>query len=419
MKICIAGAGVIGVTTAYALARRGHQVTVVDSCSKAAQGASFANGGQLSYSYVAPLADASVWKNLPGYLLAPHSPLSWRPKFDTAQWRWIARFLMACNAKSSARATAELLRLAFFSRDCLALLQRNLALDFGFRTAGKLVMLSTPSAVEAARRQVRLQASMGCEQEVLSTARCVEIEPALAAAAGRWSGGVYTPSEQVGDCAAFSEQLSDALARRAFDVRFAFDTTLTGAVLTQGRVTALRSSAGDIPADAFVLANGVGSMRLASQMGFEIPIYPLKGYSVTLKSGDRDGRIPSVSVTDLSKKMVYARIGDRLRVAGRVEIVGDDLRIDAQRCRALAGEAQRLFPGISSGQEDIRPWAGLRPATPTGMPIIGRGPISNVFINTGHGALGWTLACGSAELLAGAIEGRAAPFDISPFGYRA
>lgn len=404
-------------TTAYSLARRGHAVTVIDAGSRAGHGASFANGGQLSYSYVAPLADASVWKALPSYLLDRNSPLSWRPKLDIAQWRWIAKFLMACNRSASAHATTELLRLAFFSRDSLAVLQRELGLEFDFRTAGKLVMLPSKAALDSARRQIQFQQNLGCVQEVASIARCVEIEPALASAMHRWTGGVYTASEQVGDCATFCEQLAGALAQRQPGVRFAFDTTVTGAILSQGRVAALKSSSGDIAADAFVLANGVGSMKVASAMGFGIPIYPLKGYSVTLSTTPGDGHMPSVSVTDLLKKMVYARIGDRLRVAGRVEIVGDDLAVDERRCRALANEAKRLFPAISFDQDSIFPWAGLRPATPTGIPIIGRGPISNVFLNTGHGALGWTLACGSAELIASEIEGQAGPLDGRPFRY--
>lgn len=401
MKICVLGAGVIGLTTAHALARRGHEVSVVDTHARVGQGASLANGAQLSYSYVAPLADASVWRNLPKYLLQRESPLSWRPAFDAAQWRWIARFLMACNAGASARTTAGLLRLAFLSRDCLAALQRELALEFDLRRAGKLVMLSSDAALEAARRQVEVQRELGCEQQVLSAERCVDIEPALAASRARWAGGVYTASEQVGDCAAFCEQLAAVLAARENPVRFALGTTVNGVVMSGGRVAALRSSAGDIDADAFVLANGVGSVKTAAQMGFALPIYPLKGYSVTFAAAAAAG-VPSVSVTDLVNKVVYARLGARLRVAGRVDIVGADLGLEQRRWQALVRQARRLFPALDEGA-GVAPWAGLRPATPGGAPIIGRGPLPNVFVNAGHGALGWTLACGSAEVLAGVV----------------
>ena len=401
MKICVLGAGVVGLTSAYALARRGHEVTVVDAHARVGQGASLANGAQLSYSYVAPLADPSVWRNLPTYLLDRESPLSWRPAFDPAQWRWIARFLMACNARASARTTAELLRLAFLSRDCLAQLQRELALEFDLRRAGKLVMLSSAAALQSARRQVEVQRGLGCEQQVLSAERCVDIEPALAASRARWVGGVYTPSEQVGDCAAFCEQLAAALAAQANPVRFALGTAVDGVVMAGGRVAALRSPAGDIEADAFVLANGVGSVKTAAQMGFALPIYPLKGYSVTF-AADAAAGLPSLSVTDLANKIVYARLGARLRVAGRVDIVGADLALDERRWQALARQARQLFPALAEGGE-VAPWAGLRPATPGGAPVIGRSPLANVFVNAGHGALGWTLACGSAAVLAGVV----------------
>ena len=382
MRICVAGAGIVGLTTAYALARRGHDVTVVDAGSGPGQGTSGANGGQLSYSYVAPLADPSIWQNLPSYLLHPDSPLTFRPRLDLNQWRWCLQFLMACNAKASARATAALLRLAFFSRDCLAALQGELALDFDFRQAGKLVMVSTPAGLKAASAQVEFQRSLGCEQEVLDAKRCMEIEPALAPSAARWLGGVYTASEQVGDCAAFCGQLAARLARSAGRVHFVFDTAIAGALVERQRLVALSSSAGDIAADHFILANGCGSARLAAALGFTLPVYPLKGYSVTLAAGAGCG-LPSVSITDVANKIVYARLGKRLRVAGMLEIVGHDLSVDARRCAKLAAQAGTLFPGISHDIADMSPWAGARPATPTGLPVVGRGPLTNLSLNVG------------------------------------
>lgn len=417
MRICVVGAGIIGVTTAYSLAKRGHDVTVIESSDKSGQETSYANGGQLSYSYVAPLADPTIWKNLPRYLLHPHSPLTLRPTFDVAQWQWCLKFLAACNANAAAHATTALVRLAFFSKDCLTSLQKELPLDFDFREAGKLVMFSTNAGLEAARRQVQFQQTLGCEQDVLDIAQCVEIEPTLASSIKRWTGGVYTPSEQVGDCAEFCERLASALSQSYGRMQFMFNTCVTGTVVERGRVTALLTSAGDINADLFVLANGNGSAKLASTMGFKLPIYPLKGYSVTLNTA-RECDVPSISITDYAKKVVYARLGNRLRVAGRLEIVGHDVSIDQKKCQSLADQARDLFPGLSSGDQDILPWTGNRPATPTGIPIIGRSPLSNVFLNTGHGAFGWTLACGSAELLAMQIEGQKGPMDGRTFAYQ-
>ncbi|MFZ6720337.1 D-amino acid dehydrogenase [Undibacterium sp. Ji49W] len=399
MRICIIGAGVIGLTSAHALARRGHEIIVIDAHEQAGQGASKANGAQLSYSYVAPLADATVWKSLPAYLLDPQSPLRWQPQWDIRQWQWIVRFLRACTTHRSRQSSIELLRLAFFSRDCLTQLQNELALDFDLRTAGKLVMLSSAKAVDVASRQLDFQRRYGCVQEMLSPVDCLKVEPSLALSGRDWFGGVYTPSEQVGDCGVFCTQLSKHLAQADNQVEFAFNTCITSATVADGKIMALQSTAGDIVADAYVLANGVGSVTTAASMGIELPIYPLKGYSLTYEASD-DKQLPSVSVTDLSKKIVYARIGKYLRVAGKVEMTGNDLSLKRHRWASIATEAQQLFPALRQQQDDMSPWTGLRPATPTGIPIIGRSKIKNLYLNTGHGALGWTLACGSAEKLA-------------------
>lgn len=415
MKICVLGAGVIGLTAAYCLAKRGHEVMIVDERPGPGLGASYGNGAQLSYSYVAPLADPSVWRDLPKYLLRRDSPLQWRPQFDGAQWRWIYRFLRACSSSASQATTMELLRLAFYSRDCLASLQADLGLEFDFHAAGKLVMLESSKALVSAQRQVDFQNALGCEQLVLSTRECVDVENTLENSARRWAGGVYTRGEQVGDCAAFCAQLVDALRRRYPSTRIIFNASLTGVALHRRRALAFHSTQGDIEADAFVLAAGAGSAGLARSLGFELPIYPLKGYSVTLEASDR---APRVSITDLARKIVYARIGNRLRVAGRVEIVGDDLSINPEKCRALADAAQELFPGVAAST-DISPWVGQRPATPTGLPIVGRSPIENIYINTGHGALGWTLACGSARMLASQIDGQPADIPDAAFRYAA
>ncbi|MFZ6654502.1 D-amino acid dehydrogenase [Undibacterium sp. TJN19] len=403
MKICVVGAGVIGLTTAYALAKRGHNVLVIEAHSQVAQEASKANGAQLSYSYVAPLADAGVWQSLPGYLLKPDSPLRWRPRLDMQQWKWISSFMVACTRHASQKASVELLKLAFFSRDCLATMQKELAMDFDFRTAGKLVMLSSEKMLQTARRQIDFQQQYGCQQELLSAAACMQIEPALAVANRHWAGGVYTPSEQVGDCAAFCSQLAGFLAQDS-NVSLAFNTRVTGAVMSGGRVHALRCAQGDIVADAFVLANGVDSTQTAATLDVSLSVYPLKGYSLTYETDDSKD-LPTMSITDLAKKIVYARIGGRLRVAGKVEIVGNDKSLDARSWRGLADEAQQLFPVLAKHGDALVPWAGLRPATPTGIPIIGRSRLKNLYINAGHGALGWTLACGSAEKLAGEMDG--------------
>jgi D-amino-acid dehydrogenase len=412
MKICVLGAGIAGITSAYFLSKSGHEATIVDTQSRPGAGASYANGAQLSYSYVAPLADPAVWADLPKYLLSRDSPLQWRPQFDVAQWRWILRFLQACTASASREATVELLRLAFYSRDALEALQSDLHLDFEFRNAGKLVMMDSARALVSAQRQVDFQASLGCQQQVFTTAQCIGVEPALSHSATRWAGGVYTPGEQVGDCASFCTQLADTMRKLYPATRFLFDTAITGAVVERGKMVACRSTQGDIQADAYVLAMGSSSAIFADQLRLYLPVYPLNGYSVTLEAS---ADAPQVSITDLPRKIVYARIGNRVRVAGRIEIVGHNRSIDEQKCAALVKNAQELFPGLKAGR-DVNQWVGSRPATPTGIPIIGRSPVDNLYINTGHGALGWTLACGSARIFASQIDGE--PPDIADAAFR-
>lgn len=413
MKICVIGAGVTGLTAAYCLSKRGHQVTVVDARQGPGQGASFGNGAQLSYSYVAPLADPGVWMSLPKYLISNDSPLLWKPSLELRQWYWLCAFLAACNAASSRATTISLLQLAFHSREQLHKLKEEAGLEFDFRQAGKLVMLDSADAVAAAERQVRFQSAYGSEQELLDIRQCIDVEPALASGAGRWVAGVYTRGEEVGDCAAFCTQLRREISRRFPATQFLFGINVTRGIVREGRLQAIATGQGELDADAFVLSGGVGSAGFMATLGLRLPVYPLKGYSITLPANDA---APRVSVTDLGRKVVYARIGDRLRVAGRVEIVGDDNRVDAGRCLELKRGALDTFPGLENAG-DIKPWAGQRPATPSGLPLIGPARIKGLYLNTGHGALGWTLACGSASLLAAQVDGDKPPVPDSAFRF--
>ena len=403
MKICVIGAGVTGLTAAYCLSKRGHHVTVVDAQQGPGLGA--------SYSYVAPLADPGVWTSLPKYLLSKNSPLLWKPSLDVRQWYWLCAFLAACNSASSRATTISLLQLAFHSRNELHKLKEEASLDFDFRQAGKLVMLDSAEAAAAAERQVRFQSAFGSVQKMLDIKQCIEIEPALAPAAGRWVAGVYTHGEEVGDCAAFCAQLQQEISRRFPATQFLFGTSVTKGIVRRGRLQAVATDQGELEANAFVLSGGVGSTGFMEALGLRLPVYPLKGYSITLPANDA---APSVSITDLGQKVVYARIGDRLRVAGRVEIVGDDKQIHAGRCLDLKRGALDTFPGLED-TSDIKPWAGQRPATPSGLPLIGPARVKGLYLNTGHGALGWTLACGSASLLAAQIEGEKPPIPDEAF----
>ncbi len=401
MHVCIVGAGIVGLATAYALQRAGCRVTVLERGPGPAAGASGGNGAQLSYSYVQPLADPGIWKMLPQLLLEKDSPLALRLRADPAQWAWGLRFLGACNARASMAGTQALLRLAAESRQAFESLQAQESLSCALHTPGKLVLYQTQQGLDAAARQVALQSRLGgASQQVVDAAVAVRLEPALAGYAGRMVGAVHTPSESAADCRQLCEQLAALLTARGAELRY--DTEVLGFERQGDAVTGLRTAAGLLQAEHYVLASGWESPAHALQLGLRIPVYPLKGYSITVDiPADQAQAAPRVSVTDTARKVVFARLGERLRVAGMVEIIGRDTRIDPVRIDSLRRSTQQVFAQLPL-QGSLHPWSGMRPATPTGLPITGRqrGGPRNLWLQTGHGALGLTLAFGSAQRLA-------------------
>lgn len=403
-RVAVMGAGIVGLATAWQLQRDGFEVTVIDRQAPG-QGASFGNGAQLSYAYVQPLADPSIWAQLPKLLLSRESPFSLRLRLDPAQWAWGLRFLAACRADVSARSTATLLALAEESREALQHLLADTRADCEFTASGKLVMYGSDASFAAARRQLDLQRALGgAEQHALSLAACLRIEPALAGSAARYVGGIHTPGECAADCARLCDALQGALQARG--VRFVLGAPLGALRRERDRLLAVQAGGDWIEAEHFVAALGTGVAAFARQAGARVPVYPLKGYSLTLDVPASDGLAPSVSVTDAQRKVVFARLGQRLRVAGLAELAGHDTRIESRRVEQLRRAAREVFPLACAGTE-ARPWAGLRPATPTGVPIIGRvdGAPANLLFNAGHGALGFTLAAGSARRLSRQLQG--------------
>lgn len=396
--VCVLGAGIVGLAAAWQLRREGFEVTVVDR-AQAGAGASAANGAQLSYAYVQPLADPGIWRQLPKLLLAPDSPLKLRLQPDPHQWAWGLQFLAACRAGVSRRTTASLLALAAESRIGFERLMAEERIECDFSATGKLVLYADEASFAAARQQMALQGELGgVPQHALSPAECVAIEPALAGYAPRFAGAIHTPSECAADCHKVCLELLRLL--RVQGVRFAFDTPVTRLTRAADRIVAAETPHGPIEADAFVVALGTASHAMARTLGLRVPVYPLKGYSLTLDVSEAPGAAPRVNVTDAARKVVFARLGTRLRVAGMAELVGENTQIPSDRIDSLVASAQALFPHASHF-EDLRPWAGLRPATPTGQPVLGRlrGGPDNLWFNTGHGALGFTLAFGSAQRL--------------------
>ncbi|PTT16907.1 amino acid dehydrogenase [Acidovorax sp. HMWF029] len=395
------GAGIVGLATAYELQQRGLQVTIIDQ-AQPGTGASGGNGAQLSYSYVQPLADASIWRQLPRLLLSPSSPLKLRPQWDMHQWHWGLAFLRACNRHTSERSTERLLALAALSRHRLEAMLQSESIDCDFSRTGKLVLYDTPKGLAAAQRQMELQRAWGSQQQAVSAARCAEIEPALQHYQQHIAGAIYTPSECAADCLKVCQGLQAVLAARG--VRFLLGTQVQGFVRQGQRIAAVQTNAGTIDAEQFVLALGSHSHLVARTLGLRLPVYPLKGYSITLDTAEASsahGAVPRVNVTDAARKVVFARIGQRLRVAGMAELVGHDARIPPARIESLCHATRTLFPGCCQFEE-LRPWTGMRPATPTGLPMVGThasGP-DNLLLNTGHGSLGFTLAFGTAAQVA-------------------
>ncbi|MGZ5164753.1 MAG: D-amino acid dehydrogenase, partial [Burkholderiales bacterium] len=396
MKVCVLGAGVIGLTTAYFLERAGCEVVVVDRNAGVAQETSYANGGQLSYSYVAPLAGPGVLGKLPPWLMRRDSPIRFAPRLDYRQWRWALQFMLACSAAQSEVTTERLLRLSLYSRALMHELVDREHLDFNYARSGKLVFYTDARAFSAAALMMEYQRKLGCEQVALDAKGCVDLEPALEYVAERIVGGIYTPSEDAGDCLAFCRSLERIL--RARGVRFQLGTTVRELACGGVKVAAVRTDRGEIEADCYVIAMGSQSALLLRRVGINVPLWPLTGYSLTLPISD-EARAPRVSVTDHEKKVVYARLAGELRVAGMADIDGFERVVDHRRIDLLIRRVRETFPGCSDFS-DVKPWSGLRPATPRGTPLLGNTRYRNLLMNIGQGALGFTLACGCGKIVA-------------------
>ncbi len=416
MNVAVIGAGVVGLTTAYLLHREGLQVTVVERAPAPGLGASRANGAQLSYSYVAPLAEPAVVGKLPTLLADENSPLKFRLRMDPQQWRWGLAFLRACSLARAQATTRALLQLSALSRRLTEAMIAEEAIDCGFERSGKLVLYADAASLATAHAQMRFQAVLGCEQQLLNRAQCIAREPALHGYAAHITGGIWTPGEAAADCGRFCDGLAVRLRARGVTFRFGCEVEAIAADRGSAR---LRTSSGPLDADAVVLAAGSHAAQLARRAGLRVPVYPLKGYSITVPVAS-GAPLPRCSITDTRRKVVFAPLrtpaGAAVRVAGFVELDGHDASIPSDRIDALAAAAREVIGVLPHG--DLSPWCGFRPATPTGLPILGATPRSPLFVNVGHGTLGWTLAAGSARVVVDAILGRAPSIDTRPFAYR-
>jgi len=413
MRIVILGAGVIGVTSAWYLAEAGHEVTVIDRQPAPARETSFANAGEVSPGYSAPWAAPGIPLKAMKWMFMKHAPLIISPRPDMAKLSWLARMLMNCTTEAYGVNKARMVRLAEYSRDCLADLRKETGITYDERMRGTLQLFRTQAQVEAAEKDIKVLKDGGVAFEVLDAEACVAAEPGLAGARDRIAGGLRLPGDETGDCFKFTNALADLAAARG--VSFRYGVEIGRLVMEGGRVSAVETDAGPVAADAFVVAMGSYSPQLVAPLGMNLPVYPVKGYSITVPIVD-EARAPVSTVMDETHKIAITRLGDRIRVGGMAEIAGFDHSLSPKRRATLEHSVTDLFGGAGDTARASF-WSGLRPMTPDGTPVVGRSPVANLFFNTGHGTLGWTMAAGSGRVLADIVSGQRTEIEAGDLGF--
>ena len=413
VKVVVLGAGVTGTASAWYLAQAGHQVTVIDRQPEAGLETSFANGGQISACHAEPWANPAVLPKLLKWLGREDAPLVFRLwRWDPALWEWGIRFLLNCTAGRTAVNTERTLRVALHSRTCLQSLRQQLGLKYDHLTAGILHIYTDAKEFDHACAAAAVMSRNGLERLVKTPSQCFQVEPALAHAQDHLQGGIFTPSDESGDAFKFTQEL--ARAAQAAGVEFRWNTQITAIPHDGNRILAIQTDHGPITADAYVMALASHSPLMAAKLGLRLPIVPAKGYSVTIPITD-PAKAPTVSITDDGRKMVFTRLEDRLRVAGTAEMAGWNLDMTEIRWRMQLERAKTLFPGCGDFAA-AEPWAGLRAVTPDSVPILGATPFRNLWLNTGHGTLGWTMACGTGQIIADLVSGKTPAISLDGLG---
>ena len=417
MKVIVLGAGIIGVATAWHLLEEGHAVTVVDRQPAAALETSFANGAQISVCFCEPWANAGAPLKVAKWMLQADSPLLFRPRLDPHQWRWALSFLGQCNDAAFARNVQQLVALGRYSHESLKSVVAATGIEYDRLQRGILHFFSSAADHESGVKAAALMRDHGVDRRVLGRDEVLQVEPALKAFGDRIHGGTYTPSDESGDARVFTQKLAERCAARG--ATFLYEHDILGfdkigskiaAVRLRDRAT-LRNTT--LAGDQVVAATGSFTAPLLRQLGIWLNIYPAKGYSATLKlKRPQDASV--VSLLDDTRKIAISRLGDHVRIAGTAEMAGYDTRVDTAtarlRCEALVRRYEQLFPGVADTSQPNF-WAGLRPSTPNNLPYIGRSKISNLWLNAGHGTLGWTHGAGSGRALAELISGRRPQLD--------
>lgn len=419
MRVLVLGAGVVGTATAYFLAEDGHRVTVIDRQAAPGLETSFANGAQISACHAKPWAAP----HMPGqaflWMFQPDAPLLFKPwRWDPSLWSWGLKFLRNCTDARLRINMERTLRVALYSRAVLKALRQKTNIQYDQLTQGILHIYRTAAEFAQGRATAAQLAELGLPQDILTADECVRLEPALSHAAARdLVGGLLSPEDESGDAQKFTAELAKLAAARG--VVFRYGVTIDRIEATRGRITRVITDhgdgrGGDEESDAFVLALGSYSPHFARALGLNLPVYPAKGYSITVEI-ENPAAAPTLSITDETNFMVFSRLGNKMRVAGTAELAGWNTSLDPARVEPLARNARSLFPAASS-YVALHPWCGLRPATPDSVPILGATSYNNLFLNTGHGTLGWTMACGSARIIADLLAGRRPEIDLEGLG---
>ncbi|QQC63907.1 D-amino acid dehydrogenase [Paraburkholderia ginsengisoli] len=401
MRVVVLGSGVVGVTTAYYLARAGHEVTVIDREAGPALETSFANAGQISPGYASPWAAPGVPLKAVKWMFQKHAPLAIRLDGTQFQLQWMWQMLQNCTTSRYAVNKGRMVRLAEYSRDCLQALRAETGIQYEGRTGGTLQVFRTQQQFDGAAKDIAVLREANVPYELLSSAELAQAEPALAAVSHKLTGGLRLPGDETGDCQMFTTRLA-ALAEQ-LGVQFRYNTPIDALAMAGDRVAGVQCGGELVRADSFVVALGSYSTRFLSGL-VKIPVYPLKGYSITAPIVD-EAAAPVSTVLDETYKIAITRFDDRIRVGGMAEIVGFDKSLREARRATLELCVNDLFPGGGDTSKATF-WTGLRPMTPDGTPIVGRTPVANLFLNTGHGTLGWTMSCGSGQLLADVMSGK-------------
>ncbi len=408
MKVVVLGAGIIGVTSAYQLAKAGHEVTVIDRQQGPALETSFANAGEVSFGYCSPWAAPGIPMKAIKWLFMHHAPLILRPKVDGAMLSWLVRMLSNCTSERYAINKSRMLRLADYSRISLAQVREETGIAYDERMQGTLQLFRTQAQLDASAKDVKALAADGIPYEVLDPDGCIRVEPALRHVRGKIVGGLLTPKDETGDCFKFT----NALAAKAIElgVRFQYGTTIKGLDIEGSQVRGAVTDRGRLDADAIVVALGSYSPLLLKPLGISLSVYPVKGYSLTIPITDAS-RAPESTVMDETYKIAITRLGDRIRVGGMAEISGYTNDLGLARRRTLEHSVTDLFPGGDVAKASF--WSGLRPMTPDGTPVIGPTNIKGLYLNTGHGTLGWTMSSGSARVISDLVSGRKPDIDAT------